>query len=49
MAWNVEREIFKDFLKNIQRFSEKYSDVPAPRVGAPAAETKSDARPVTPF
>jgi len=24
MAWNVEREIFKDFLKNIQRFSEKY-------------------------
>jgi hypothetical protein len=34
MAWNVEWEIFKDFLKNIQRFSEKYSDVPAPRVGA---------------
>jgi len=28
MAWNVEWEIFKDFLKNIQRFSEKYSPCP---------------------
>tara|TARA_B110000459_G_C16392268_1_gene394789 strand:+ start:312 stop:437 length:126 start_codon:yes stop_codon:yes gene_type:complete len=41
MAWNVEREIFKDFLKNIPRARTTG--------GSAAAETKSDARPVTPF